>query len=150
MSVTTIYKHFPFPAPAGVNCPNCGGKGITGDQYEVEGDLRPDGTRINLVVDVLCPLCLAGAHPDYDPNFDPSAHLDPDNTTGWRTDEEEEQAERDWDSCPSCHGRRYNLVDAFEIDSNGETPDDAGAPQLIMPCGCGESLMADVPAPVAG
>lgn len=147
MSVTTIYKHLPFPAPAGLKCQACGDKGVTGMQFEEAGDVRADGTRIVLLVDVLCQDCRGGRHPDHDPDFNATPDDDEWNTSGYRTDEEEEQAEAAYDSCGSCHGVRYWLCDGFAVHENGDGPDDGEVVQLVMPCGCAEPLMVDVPAP---
>lgn len=147
MSTITIYKHLPFPAPEGLECGDCDNKGVTGDLFESAGDPRPDGTQFNLLVDVLCPTCLGGRHPDHDPGFNPTPDDGEWNTSGYRTDEEEEQAEAAYDSCPSCHGLRYWLCDGFAANENGEGPEDGTVVQLVMPCGCSEPLLVDAPAP---
>lgn len=148
MSLTTIYKHLPFPAPAGLDCKACGSKGVTGAQLQEAIDVPGDGgIQTVLLVDVLCPACLGGRHPDHDPDFNPTPDDDEWNTSGYRTDEEEEQAEAAYDSCGSCHGMRYWLCDGAPVNEAGEVPDDGKMVQLVMPCGCAEPLMVDVPAP---
>jgi hypothetical protein len=153
-AVLPIPPHAPYPQ----TCATCGGRGVTGDRFE----MPTTETTPTLLVDVICPDCLGCGNGDPDHAACPAdAHAYPEEYAGpececnggppcdcpdcdhldcvYRDDEEAQ-------SCPSCgSGRGWNAVHGVGTSEDGEPE---GLAILRVPCGCSESrlVIGDDPA----
>lgn len=125
-----------FPAPerhTGVHqCARCGGRGVTGDQYEM-----PVGNgETVLVVDQICGRCGGCGRDDEHQDCAPTAHATWDRGEDWeRWDDElldELEDPNQGPSCMSCCGRKWNAVQGLGDDE---------VVYLRVPCGCAEPMM---------
>jgi hypothetical protein len=116
MSATYATVDFPAPPASDTPCGRCGGKGVTGERYE----MTTDGP--TLLVDVFCPDC--GGCGNGDPEHrscTPALHAWGDDD-GWDEDEDP-----DVERCRSCDDRGWNAVDGFNDDE---------VVTVRVPCGC--------------
>jgi hypothetical protein len=127
-AVLPVPEHVPYPQP----CRGCGGRGITGDRYEMPTDNGP-----TLLLEVICPQCGGCGNGDPEHADCPAdAHADPDEYRGSDDDWDED------DSGPRCYscgsGRGWNAVQGIGTSDDGD-PDSLAL--LRVPCGCSQDRL---------
>jgi hypothetical protein len=130
------YAVFLVTVPRWANpCPECQGRGVTGERYEMPTDNGPI-----LICDIICPVCEGcGNGPDHE-GCHPDQHAWPEH---FGADDYSDYDGRDEDGpvCYSCgtYGRGWNAVDGLTVRYLNE-PDDSPFPPvsltLRVPCGC--------------
>lgn len=132
----------PDPITGPDACRACAGTGVTDDVVSLD---EPTATAI-IICWILCPECLGCGHTTHDhckarDHADPEAlGLHPEDDDDLDDDLEDEPE----DECPSCHGRRWWPMQAFD---NVETDTWAGGghePTMYWvrtPCGCTENIL---------
>ncbi|MEV4415437.1 hypothetical protein [Catellatospora sp. NPDC049609] len=122
-----------LPAPPVVDdpalrCPACQGRGVTGDQFTMAAS-----EAVEILVDVLCAVC-GGCGRGRHTACSPMQHID------WDVDDELAELHQQ-PRCPSCHGRQWNLIQAF---TQPDDPDETDEVYLRVPCGCAEPAMVEI------
>jgi hypothetical protein len=128
----------PVPGPWPRPCPECGGRGVTGDRYE----MPTDGP--TLLCDVICPACRGCG------NGDPDHEACPADLHAWDDDDDFDLVDDEPPPCPSCgSGRGWNPVQGVTGDPL-TSPDPLDAVVVLrVPCGCSADRLTIGPDPAA-